>query len=88
MSLKKDRVVPGTVVIVDNKGNGFNSPVVLSPQPGGFLTSGHVYPAVGEQIEIVSKPKKYEGINCVKVRYKETDLFVYYCHLKFSTTEL
>jgi hypothetical protein len=86
MSLKKDRIIPGTIIVVDNKGKGFNSPVVLSPMPGGYL-SGHVYPNVGEEIEIISKPKKYKSINCVKVRYKETDLFVYYCHLKFSTSE-
>jgi len=87
MSLAKDKIVPGTIVKIDNKGKGFNSPVALSPTPGGALVSGIVYPTIGEELEIVSKPKKYEGINCVKVRYKETDLFVYYCHLKFSTTE-
>jgi len=86
MTVAKAKIVPGTVVVVDNKGKGYYSPVALSLIPGGTL-SGACYPNVGEEFEIISKPKKYEGINCVKVRYKEIDLFVYYCHLKFSTSE-
>lgn len=86
MSTPKDKIIPGVKVLVDNKGKGLNSPVVLMEEPGSYL-SGYYEPAVGEELEVVAKPRKYRGINVVKVKYKGlVELFVYYTTLRYSTT--
>lgn len=85
MSTPKDKIIPGTIVVVDNKGTGINSPLTLTEKPGSWF-DGHCEPAIGEELEILAKPKKYDGINVVKVKYKGYDLFSYYTCIRYSTT--
>lgn len=85
MTCSKNLVIAGTKVVVDNRGTGLNSQLCLTKVPGGYF-DGHVYPAVGDEVEILSKPKKYDGINCVKVQYKGAELFAYYTQIRYSTT--
>jgi hypothetical protein len=87
MSTPKEKIIPGTLVVVDNKGTGINSPIILTEKPGGYFF-GYVKPLVGEVLEIISKPKKYEGINVVKVRYKGVECFVYYTCIRYSTSPM
>ena len=87
MPTPKNKIVPGTIVVVDNMGTGMNVPVTLTTTPGGFL-SGYLEPIVGSQLEILSGPKKYDGINCVKVRYQNAEFYMYYSQVRYSTYAL
>jgi len=79
----KSHITPGSFVIVTNAGNGVNGPVTLTEE-GNFL-SGHICPQIGDILEITNKPKKVDGINLVKVQYRDRILDAYYCHIRFST---
>ena len=85
MTIPKELVVTGTKVVVDNQGTGMNREVVLTRKPGGALDDW-LHPAVGDELEILSLPRKYEGINCVKVKYGNSEMFAYYTHIRFSTS--
>lgn len=89
MSTPKNNIVPGTVVIITDVKTDSNIysnkiPVTLTPLPGGTL-SGHIEPALGEEIEILSKPKKVDSINVVRVKYKNTEFYTYYCSIRYMT---
>lgn len=79
MSTPKDKIVPGTILIVDNP----ELPLTRGP---GTALDGYIKPEIGEELEIISAPKKYQAINCVQVKYRDTELFAYYMHIRFSTS--
>ena len=41
----------------------------------------------GEQLKILSKPKKHHGINCVKVEYNNEEYYTYYVSIRYMTKE-
>ncbi len=84
MSTTKEQITPGTTVIVNNKGKGISSPLVLTQRPGSYF-DGYHEPQIGAELEILAKPKKYDGINVVKVKYKGQEYFSYYTCIRYST---
>ena len=91
MSTPKEKIVPGTIVIIINVDNDTNiysnkSPVFLTKKPGGAL-SGGISPNLGDEIMIIEKPKKHDGINCVKVKFDNEEYYAYYCSIRYMTTE-
>ncbi len=80
VSTTKEQITPGTTVIVNNKGKGISSPLVLTQRPGSYF-DGYHEPPIGAELEILAKPKKYDGINVVKVKYKGQEYFSYYSAL-------
>lgn len=83
MTSKQD-AIPGAKVLITNRGTNGNGPVCLMPSPGAVFDGE--YPNIGEILEVLSKPKKsQDGINCLKVRFKEKEMWAYYCHIRYST---
>lgn len=80
----KEDIIPGARVVVTNQGTNFNGPVCLMPGPGAAFDGE--YPKLGETLEVLTKPKKSrDGINCLRVRYKEKEMWAFYCHIRYST---
>lgn len=84
MSTPKEQIMPGTFVVVDNKGKGINSPVFLSKEMK--LGDRFLQPSVGEILLVVSKKFKKDGINFVRVFWQGTVWMTYYCTIRYSTT--
>lgn len=95
MTTPKNLVVPGTIVKVTNRkptpppaGSCISlnlTTVVLSRKPGDTL-QGATCPPVGSVLEILSKPKLFTGINCVKVKYSGEEFYTYYQSIRYDTT--
>jgi hypothetical protein len=75
MKPKKENALPGVVAKVKDKtsyitpvwGKTETSSVTVTSQPGSGL-SGVYELYSGRKVEIIKSPKKYEGINCIKIR--------------------
>ena len=89
MTTPKNKIVPGTVVIITDVTNDSNImsnkvPVYLMSGPGTIF-DGAIIPSLGQELEIVSNPKKIDGINVVKVKFLDKEYFTYYCSLRYMT---
>ena len=92
MSTSKEKIVPGTTVVITSVDNDTNiysnrSPVFLTKKPGGALYGGGVSHNLGDEMTILEKPKKHDGINCVKVKFDNEEYYAYYCSIRYMTTE-
>ena len=95
MTTAKNLVIPGTMVKVTNRkptpppaGSRVSlnlTTVVLSRKPGDTL-QGATCPPVGSVLEILSRPKLFNGINCVKVKYSGEEFYSYYMSIRYDTT--
>lgn len=81
MTTPKEQIMPGTFVVVDNKGKGINSPVLLFGGQGD-----NILPSVGEKLLISSKKFKKDGTCFVSVIYQKKEYTAYYCRIRYSTT--
>lgn len=77
-------IIPGNNVRVANKKAENRPTLVLFTDPADPLV-GYVTPSDNSVLEILSKPKKYQGYKCVKVKWQEKEYFTYYCNIRFDT---
>ncbi len=87
----KEYIIPGNILLVRKEG------LIFTFEPGGFL-SGHREIDEYSTLEVLASPKKYQGINCVKIKTSisigsnhggpiERDMtgYIYYCHARYKT---
>lgn len=75
MSVKKEFVVPGTKIVVTHN---------LCLIPDGCWLTGHGFPPAGSVLTILSKPKKIQSVNLVKLLYQEKEYFAFYYDVRYK----
>ena len=84
MTCKAHLIVPGTRVIITNIAGYQFGPLTLMKTPEGF---NEVFtPEDGASLEILSQPSRYYGEQIVKLRYKNTDMYALFTHVRRQTT--
>lgn len=99
--LKKEKTLPGAMIqirpvikdgVPANYGGGNTLPYIsLMLEPGGSAIFTGIAPAQihsGETIEVLVGPKKYHGINCVKVRRGTDEGYIYWCEARASADHI
>ena len=84
MPTAKHLILPGTFVVVDNKGRGINSPVILFQEMK--IGAKRLAPNIGDLLLITSPSFKRDRINLVRVFWQEAAWDSYYCSIRYSTT--